>query len=479
VPSGEQFPSLPLMSSRTFQWLLLLLLLLALSRHVWLATYVHPYADALSYATVGMRSGLMERLVLEYNHWNGRYFSNILVLRSPMVLGFERGLFWYRLVPLALMLLTWLGAYRLIRALFRGLLTNANARIAGLIFLLVYLNAMPDASEGFYWYTGAVSYQFPSALILILAAHWVNYLQEPSKPMPLIRSLFMGLLVVVIAGCSELHMAVLTAGHAVLLLVQRLRTGQWNKTVVLFFLLSVICALVVALAPGNAVRGDNFPMKHDLVHTGLWSTLQSGRFIAIWVLTTVLLPFSVLFIGWLRSAAVGASWFAMNKWLAAALPVSAVLLAMVLPYWSTGLLGQYRTVNTALLLFIPLWFVALAVWDAQVFRKRWPIQLDLRGTHCALLLVTLLFFVWGRDMSVSLDLFTGSAAQYDHEMLDRSARIEQAVENGNTELVLPPVTQPRSLVITQPGADPDQWMNRSLAEFFGNKDLELRVKPSR
>ena len=82
-------------------------------------------------------------------------------------------------------------------------------------------------------------------------------------------------------------------------------------------------------------------------------------------------------------------------------------------------------------------------------------------------------------MSVSLDLFTGSAAQYDHEMLDRSARIEQAVENGNTELVLPPVTQPRSLVITQPGADPDQWMNRSLAEFFGNKDLELRVKPSR
>lgn len=471
------------MSSRAFQRLLMTLLLLALARHVWLAGYVHPYADDLSYATVGMRYGLLERLALEYTHWNGRYFSNILVLRGPMVLGFERGLFWYRLVPLALMSLTWFGTYRLISALFRGMLSNGNARIGALIFLLIYLNAMPDASEGFYWYTGAVSYQLPGALLLILAAEWINYLRDPDEPMPFVRALFMVLLVVVIAGCNELHMATLVLGHAALLLVQRLRTGRWNRTVMLLFLLSVICGLAVALAPGNSVRGDNFPTKHDPVITGIWSIMQSGRFIAIWIFTTVLLPFSVVFIGWLRRVDDGAgsrpTRFAMNKWLAVALPILVVLLAMVLPYWSTGLLGQYRTVNAALLLFLPLWFVALAVWDTQVFRKRWPLQLDLRGTHAALLLVTLLFFVWGRDMSVSMDLLTGSAAQYDREMNDHYARIERAVENRNAELVLPSVTQPRSLVITQPGADPDQWMNRSLAEYFGNRDLDLRVEPSR
>ncbi len=459
------------------------LLLLALARHVWLAAYVHPYADDLSYATVGMRYGLLERSALEYQYWNGRYFSNILVLRGPMVLGLEQGLNWYRSVPLALLFLTWFGAYRLISALFRDLLTNGTARVGGLIFLLIYLNAMPDASEGFYWYTGAVSYQFPGALLLILSAQWVNYLQDPDRSIRSVKGLFMGLLVVIIAGCNELHMAILVVGHAALLVVQKMRSGQWTKVVLLFFALSLICALVVALAPGNAVRGDNFTSKHDPVHTGLWSTLQSARFIAIWVLTTVLLPFSVMFIGCLRSTDDGSStrptWFAMNKWLAAALPIAVVVLAMVLPYWSTGLLGQYRTVNAALLLFLPLWFVAIAVWDTQVFRKRLPLQLDLRGMHAALILVSLLFFVWGRDINVSSDLFTGSAAQYDHEMLDRFKRIEQAVENGNAELRLPPVTQPRSLVITQPGPDPDQWMNRSLAEFFGNKDLELRVEQSR
>ena len=471
------------MSSRTFQWLLLFLLLLALFRHVWLAAYVHPYADDLSYATVGMRYGLMERLALEYNHWNGRYLSNILVLRSPMVLGFERGLFWYRFVPLALMFLTWVGAYLLIKALFRGLISNANAIIAGLVFLLVYLNAMPDASEGFYWYTGAVSYQLPSALLLILAAQWINYLRDPIGPLPVVHALFMGLLIIVAAGCSEQHMAMLVVGHAALLMAQRMRTGRWNRTLLLFFALSLICGLVVALAPGNAVRGENFPTKHDPLITGLWSILQSGRFIAIWVFTTMLLPISVVFIGWLRSVDDGTitrtTWMNMNKWAAAALPMLAVLVSMILPYWSTGLLGQYRTVNAALLLFLPLWFVALAVWDTQVFRKRWPLKFDIQRTRAALLLAILLFFVWGRDMNVSLDLFTGSAAQYDHEMLDRSTRIEQAVESGNTEVLLPAVTQPRSLVITQPGSDPDQWMNRSLAEYFGNKDLELRVEPSR
>ena len=197
----------------------------------------------------------------------------------------------------------------------------------------------------------------------------------------------------------------------------------------------------------------------------------------------MLLPISVAFIGWLRRVDDGTRtapmWMRMNKWAAAAMPLIAVLVSMVLPYWSTGLLGQYRTVNAALLLFLPLWFIALAVWDRQVFRKRWPLRTEPRGTRATLMLVTLLFFVWGRDMKVSLDLLTGSAVQYDHEMLDRYTRIEQAVERGNIELVLPAITLPRSLVITQPGADPDQWMNRSLAEFFGNKALELCVEPSR
>ena len=236
---------------------MLILLLLALSRHVWLAAYVHPYADDLSYATVGIRYGLWERLVLEYNHWNGRYFSNILVLRGPMVLGFERGLFWYRLVPLALMFLTWLGAYQLIKALFRELISQGNARIAGLIFLLVYLNAMPDASEGFYWYTGAVSYQFPSALLLLLAAQWVNYVRAPTEPLPVMQVLFMGLLIIVSAGCSEQHMSMLVVGHAAACDRSANAHRAGNRQCCLFRFVVDLCAGGCACT-GNAVRGENF-----------------------------------------------------------------------------------------------------------------------------------------------------------------------------------------------------------------------------
>ena len=75
-----------------------------------MAAYVHPYADDLSYAVAGIRTPLLERLVHEYTSWNGRYTSNLLVLRTPLVLGLQPGLVLYRLCAVFLFVLTWVVA---------------------------------------------------------------------------------------------------------------------------------------------------------------------------------------------------------------------------------------------------------------------------------------------------------------------------------------------------------------------------------
>lgn len=457
------------------KFLLWCLLLLALARYLWLACYVHPYADDLSYAFVGMRSDLPDRLVLEYRFWNGRYFSNILVLRGPMVLGWEAGLPLYRVVPVLLLLATWWAAGHALRTFFGEGLSRADVALGGLFLLLVFLNAMPDLSEGFYWYTGAVTYQLPNILSLLLAAAWCRHIRSGWRSPPW-RYAWMALLTVVIAGCDEQHMALLVLAYVALTIAWRKATGRWDVLAAGFLVLAVLCFAIVALAPGNAVRAAHFAAKHQLLHTLLHAIMQTGRFIGTWLFITMVLPASVLFLVWFRRSGNIPAWCRMDRWVALAIPVAVVFISMVLPYWSTGMLGQYRTVNAALFLFLPAWCVALAVWDVQVFRARWPLPPMLRSPVAVALLAAPLFLILGNDRHVTADLLSGRMARYDAAVMDRHARVRSAVAAGAEEVVLPAYNEePRCLAIVQPRSDGDSWINRSLAQYFGNEELRIVV----
>lgn len=453
------------------------LFLLAFARYVWLAGYVHPYADDLSYACVGMKSGLLDRLALEYRFWNGRYFSNILVLRGPMVLGWEAGLSLYRTVPVLLLLATWWAAGHLLRTIVQTL-SRSDAALGGLLFLLVFLNAMPDLSEGIYWYTGAVTYQLPNILALLLAAAWCRHIRSGWRS-PVLRYVWMALLSVVIAGCNEQHMALVVLAHAALFVVQWRTTGRSGLLATVLFVLSLLCLVVVAAAPGNAVRGAHFPARHDLLLTLGYSVMQTGRFIGTWLFTTLLLPASFLFLLWFRRSGLTPAWCRVDRRVALALPFAVVFVSMLLPYWSTGMLGQYRTVNAALFLFLPAWLFALAVWEVQVFRARWPLTALGRTPMDLAVVVAVLLLVFGNDRHVTADLFSGRMARYEAVVSDRIGLVRSAVAEGAEEVVLPPLNeQSRALRIVQPGADADHWINRSLAQYFGGDGLRV-VAPLR
>jgi hypothetical protein len=87
-------------SQRAFN-LLLAAALISLGVYGWLAQYAHPMGDDWSYARMGIDHPLLPWLKDQYFTWNGRYFSNILVGKGPLVLGIDH-LWLYRLVPLAL-----------------------------------------------------------------------------------------------------------------------------------------------------------------------------------------------------------------------------------------------------------------------------------------------------------------------------------------------------------------------------------------
>lgn len=461
------------MKERRLHILFLVLFLVALLRHVVLAFYIHPYADDFSYAVAGMRTHLLDRLAQEYASWNGRYFSNILVLRGPLVLGLENGLALYRLVPVLLLALSWFAYRRFAGALFHGRSSARERWAFGLVVLLLFLHGMPDASEGVYWYTGAVTYQLPNALGLLYAANWFHLLRNRRRPMGAWWAM-QTLLVMIIAGCSELHMAYLVLFHVgVVVWCQREAKGM--RSTALFMLgISVLCALFVAMAPGNDTRGALFPLRHDVVRSLGFSIAQTGRFILTWMLQPVFILLSVLFIAWQRTEFPG-KWERW-KWTALALPILIVFVAMLVTYWPTGMLGQYRTVNAAYFFFLAAWWMLLKVWAAWL--GNWLRLHYLTATTRGVLVGTtlVLFFVSGRDGKLSADLLSGRAARYDAEVHARYVSVREAIASGASELVLPPITEPlRSLVILPLDPSPHHWTNRSFADYFGRAALDITV----
>lgn len=471
------------MKPGTFLRIAQAILLLALLRHLALALFVHPYADDFSYAVSGMSTPLFDGLVREFTSWNGRYASNLLVLRGPLVLGLDPGLMLYRAVAIGLILFTGFAAFRLARAVLPLVGQQVSATI-GLVFLLLYLHVMPDASEGFYWYTGAVTYQLANALSFLFLANWIHAWRDASR-ITATWYLTQVVLLVWMAGSNEVHMAYLVIGHAVVLLVVWKRNAAVHRAALVLFGTAVLAGLLVALAPGNATREALFPLRHDVIRTLTYSLAQTGRWSFKWAMPLIL-P-SVLFLYFFRKGEEmgfipreGLRW---NKWAALSLPFVCLFVSMVVTYWPTGLLGQYRTLNMACFYFMPTWFSALAVWDRAYLRKWLPTPAAVSRPWRALIVVvacSLLLFS-GRDGMVTSELLGGRMARYDLDMMQRYTTMRQAAEQGGQgeqQVVLDPVTYPRCLVILPLQADENYWMNRSFADYFGVSAVLVSPSPA-
>lgn len=452
----------------------MLVLLALLSRHIWLAAYAHPYLDDFGYAVATRDTTLLDRLWREYQHWNGRWFSNVLVLRGPLLLGVDRGLVAYRIMPLVLMALTLGALYLLIRKAASGHLDRLRSWSVALLGLLLFMHTMPDTWEGFYWYTGAISYQLPNALaLLMLALLWRS---STESRVSWWRSLIQCALVAAICGSTEVHMALTITVLGGMLARTRVSDHRWDGHLALLLVIALVAGAIMMVAPGNAIRTSLFTQPHDPVRSVVMSILQTGRFLAIWLATPAVLIASLFFLAWRRG--IGIRYTGPGPLPLALGIVLLVFLCMFLPYWSTGLLGQHRTVNVACLVFLVLWPFLLAALDDGFFqRKGWSIPLmDARSKPWMYALLAFFLVVHKWDGALTRDLLDGTARRYDQAMRMRHDRMKEAVRVGLEEIVLPRAEPiPRSMRVLGPGPDPNAHWNRVMAAYYGAPVLRIRV----
>ena len=469
------------MNWRNFPWAAFaVLLLLILCLHAYLGRYAHPMADDFSYALKDASNGAWNAAVWEYMHWNGRYASNFLVLFGPLRWGFE-AIHLYRMVPAFLLLLTAIGAYAFLRALLAPGLSRQHAAICAIVWTALFAHLMPDMPEGFYWYTGAVTYQLPNALCLFAVALLIRGIRNNTLwVMVAIASLL-----VFIIGCNEVIMLLVVVATFLVGAWSLRRNLRWSAASLVLTVLIVCCALVVILAPGNEGRGSLFPDRHRLLPSLGMSVLQTARFSMEWMACPALLLLSAIW--WMnhrhlaeRSPLVG-NGFGLPAWKSLPALFGIVFLCVFPAYWSTGILGQHRTANVACFFFLPLWFMNLSVFAARfggtVLRLH---DTDRRRvTGALLLLVALDLSFTGNSGDAIIDLTTGRAERADEQLWERYDLLREAARSPQRIATIPFIAdRPRSLYVLDL-RDRRFLVNQDYAAWFGLKEVRPLITVQR
>jgi hypothetical protein len=273
-----------MVSDRIPQKAVTLLWCLALLVFLILAFFNHPSLDDYIYAVLLRDHGLSVSQSFWWNEWSGRYFSNLLISLNP--LSFQ-SIIAYKIVTFLLIAVFFGGLFYGLSKAFGMFREKSERYFAAAIGSLLLILTLPAFSEGFYWMAAAITYQGAAIMSMILILVAVRMTKAGiSRRKALILFGAGVLLCAAIAGSNEISML----SQLYVLLVVCIYRAWHDKRIPLYFsgwlLVSGICAGIVILAPGNAVRSSQF--NHMMGMGGLIAHSALSTLSFLW---RILIPF--------------------------------------------------------------------------------------------------------------------------------------------------------------------------------------------
>ena len=457
-------------TARSTRWAGVAFLLVLLPYEV-LAVFAHPATDDLTYALDTRRDGYLVALRDQYFLWNGRYASNVLELAGPMVWG---SVALYKLVAALMIPATVITLYVFVRTLVGDAWTRWQVMTTALGVAALFLGGVPALGESIYWYTGSVTYHL-SALMLILQGALLAGALDQGRQGSAWRVVACAVLATVIVGMNEVAMLMLVTCLSVLLALGLIE-GRRRTVIVAGLTLSIAiaCALIVALAPGNAVRSAMFPFRHQALRSVVMTFFQTARFTADWATNGSLLLASVLYLPLgselvrvaPRVRALG------NRNTALCLvagTVGVIPLAVFPAYWASGDLGQHRTVSVAYFVFLSMWFASLTATLAAGWLPPASGWLMNRRTQVGATILLVLSLAFTRNAyRVAADFAHRRPAILDREMSARLAALRVCSNTPDQSCVIPPLSvKLESFSLPDISGDPNDWVNAGYASYFG------------
>lgn len=441
---------------------LALLLLVLLIPYFIICLYISPSGDDYSYAWTGANKiGFLKTLVDEWYFWNGRYLSNILVLKNPIGFG---NFFFYQLIPVVIISLLIFSHYYFVKKTTQ--LSAFKSILVSLCIITFYLNCIPEIGEGIYWYTAAVTYS--ASLILFPIYILILLKKEPSTW----HVLILILLQFILNGFNEITMLILCIVQGGSFLFERFRK---NRIYYLLFLTQLLFASIVFFAPGNEVRGAYFPEKHDVFKTITLGGAHVVRFTALLLLNPFLWITILIFFKHKLREYFPKTDYPLMAWII--LFLLPQFIANAGPIWTTGLLGQHRTVN------LGIYFQAIVLFSYLMIQKENIlirfIEWMAKNTSFSIIIISTVICIvsYGNSNKVIVDLLSGDAKLFKQENIKRHQLLTSYTDLKDTIIEIPGYkVKPESIYIYDINDDPKDWKNEVYTTFFNLKQQKVWIK---
>ncbi|MGI9102298.1 MAG: DUF6056 family protein [Terriglobales bacterium] len=431
-------------------------------------SYTRWYADDY-YLNAHLRGPIVQVMRAMYAHDNSRYSASL-----AWYLLIPRGIYTARLLPAAaiaawLCALWWLALEMLPKHHDRAF----DALLCASTLLFAVLASTPSLGQAVYWEMQLLTYTAP----LILATAAVALLVRLARTRSGTWLYLAGFLGFVIAGFSEIGAAVFfVAAAAAALFAGRGAGGsqpqaarRFGVTIAVAMLLGLI---VMGMAPATAVRAKQLDQPPSvffgLTRSVVFTVLFLARSFLFCPLASVApLAVGMLLAGKYRPTFRGAS---RQRVLAAGATCSLVLLLVA--FLPTAYVLSGPPPSRALI--IPQYILVLAMFGAGwvLADKVAPIRV---WRALAIVLLVLAPLVSLAETLARVPGASTYAAVWDR----RDAQLRDAAARAETHVRVQALPERLSLVrgVELPTADPNFWVNQSMAAYYGIRSITVSGNP--
>lgn len=460
--------------------------LIAIVPFLLLSFFTIPSADDIFYHNYGQDKTLIEFLVHHYNTWTGRYFSNLMMAINPYSLTSE--LWTYPVMTILVQILFARSCFFFLRNFVLLITKQENLenvrqqvnKLTGLILLIwvaLFLHKMPRPTDSFYWFAGSSSHLIAMSFVLInIGLYFQSF--GLSLRQQVNRYLFISLLTICICGSNETLMLQWIFMMFFAFIYEKIVFNKNNFKILLPFIFSLICFVVVFVAPGNKIRAANLHGGHDilLLLSKPWGLIveTSLRYLSLNLLILLfwLLPLFKSLNNYLPDSLKEKK----SKMLFLLFWLGLFALSFVPSVWTMGGLPPRRVLNNTylMILFLSFFIVLVKITDWE-FLFRWKNHWDKYFSFNYQKLVFLLSF---------LVLFNHYFAWHDLlyvpkflTSLNEREKIITDPSNKNADVILEPLSYfPTTFFYEDITTDPTDYRNIVFAEFYKLKSVKL-TKP--
>lgn len=333
--------------------------------------------------------------------------------------------------------------------------------IASLFITLFYLNYQPNITEGVYWFIGISNYHLCNLFVLIQLTLLLKSFSASGRGKIFLQAASL-LLLVVVVGFNEIGAMLIPCFYLCGAVFNRQSSMVNRQVLVVFTFVAIISSAFVFFSPGNFVRAHEFENRFDLLHSLLYSSAQTIRFLGQWMLNV---PFVLLSLIVIVNADKVKSRTIDYRLLITAL-LFVVFVGSFLPYFATGVLGQHRTINFVFFSFILLWILfLLSVSERFLLHEKMNVLKNETVTAILLLVSVLVIVHSGNGYKIISDYHQDNFRKYETSFLQRQTEV---LRNPGAPIRKLSVI-PNTFQVVDVREDSTWWVDKCMKKYYLSK----------